>query len=208
MKKNIIFILLISICTLTNAQVNDLNIGEMVQPVPESYVFQDPAYFTWGGSVVAGKDGKYHMLYARWHKTLGFSAWVTDSEIAHAVADKLEGPYVTTGTVLKRRGHSFWDGMTTHNPTVIEKDGKYYLYYMGTTGPVDIKQPTKEQWRQIGLYGIKKIAESINVDYKDLKKIVVVYDKYKELMGNIETAQELAKEDVESEKHNIKRKVA
>lgn len=59
--------------------------------------------------------------------------------------------------------------------------------------PVDIKQPTKEQWRQIGLYGIKKIAESINVDYKDLKKIshIVLHEEKNKsnhihvLVGNV-----------------------
>jgi peptide chain release factor 1 len=35
----------------------------------------------------------------------------------------------------------------------------------------------------------------IGKEYKSLKKIVVVYDEYKELMGNIETAREMAKED-------------
>lgn len=35
----------------------------------------------------------------------------------------------------------------------------------------------------------------IGKEYKSLKKIVVVYDAYKELMGNIETAREMAKED-------------
>lgn len=35
----------------------------------------------------------------------------------------------------------------------------------------------------------------IGKEYKSLKKIVVVYDAYKELMGNIETAREMARED-------------
>ncbi|MFT4758388.1 MAG: peptide chain release factor 1 [Paraglaciecola sp.] len=35
----------------------------------------------------------------------------------------------------------------------------------------------------------------ISKEYKDLKKIVVVYDAFKELMGNIKTAREMAKED-------------
>lgn len=35
----------------------------------------------------------------------------------------------------------------------------------------------------------------VSKEYKDLKKIVVVYDEYKQLMGNIETAREMAKED-------------
>ena len=145
MRKITLSIVLIGLFAAAGAQIKDLNIGAMVQPVPEEYIYQDAAYFIWGGSVVEGKDGKYHMLYARWLKEFGFSAWVTDSEIAHAVADKLEGPYIPTKTVLSRRGVSYWDGMTTHNPTVIEKDGKYYLYYMGTTGPVDLKRPTSMQ---------------------------------------------------------------
>lgn len=41
---------------------------------------------------------------------------------------------------------------------------------------------------------MKRYAK-ISKEYKDLKKIVVVYDAYKELMGNIETAREMAKED-------------
>lgn len=124
---------------------NDLNIGAMVQPVPENYVLKDPAYFIWGAGVVEGTDGKFHMLYTRWPKELGFSAWVTDSEIAYAVADKPEGPYIPKSTALKRRGGSYWDGMTTHNPTVIHKEGKYYLYYMGTTGTPNLKRPTSTQ---------------------------------------------------------------
>jgi len=35
----------------------------------------------------------------------------------------------------------------------------------------------------------------ISKEYTSLKKIVAVYDEYKQLMGNIETAQEMAKED-------------
>lgn len=45
--------------------------------------------------------------------------------------------------------------------------------------PTSIKQPNQDQWRQIGLYGIKKIAEEIGVEYKDLKKIshIVLHDE-------------------------------
>ncbi|MEM9987513.1 MAG: glycoside hydrolase family protein, partial [Bacteroidota bacterium] len=39
---------------------------------------------------------------------------------------------------------TYWDGMTTHNPTVHKIEGKYYLYYMGTTGDrAIVSQPGK-----------------------------------------------------------------
>lgn len=59
--------------------------------------------------------------------------------------------------------------------------------------PTDIKQPNVDEWRQIGLYGIKKMAESIGVDYKDLKKIshIVLHEEKNKsnhihiLVGNV-----------------------
>lgn len=146
------FILLILFLTLsfaTKAQ-EDLNIGAMVQPVPEEYKFIDPNYHIWGASVVKGYDGLYHMYYSRWKYELGHMGWVTDSEVAYAVADKAEGPYEHVSIALPARGKEHWDGTTTHNPTIFKKDGKYYLYYMGCTSHVKAKQPTsmknKDWW--------------------------------------------------------------
>ncbi|MEO0732321.1 MAG: glycoside hydrolase family protein [Bacteroidota bacterium] len=87
----------------------------------------------WGGSLVKGDDGQYHMYYSRWPKRLGW-AWVTDSEIAHATADNPFGPFTFRDVVLPRRGAEYWDGMCTHNPTIHRFGDKYYLYYMGNTG--------------------------------------------------------------------------
>ena len=87
----------------------------------------------WGGSLVKGEDGLYHLYYSRWPKRLGW-AWVTHSEIAHAVAESPLGPYTFQDVTLPPRGAEFWDGLCTHNPTVHRFDGKYYLYYMGNTG--------------------------------------------------------------------------
>lgn len=95
--------------------------------------FDDPMQSHWGGSVVQGSDGLYHMLYSRWPKELGW-AWVTDSEIAHATSQSPFGPYTFQGVALPRRGKQFWDGWCTHNPTVYQFGDKYYLYYMGNTG--------------------------------------------------------------------------
>nr|WP_320118889.1 glycoside hydrolase family protein [uncultured Marinifilum sp.] len=87
----------------------------------------------WGGSIVKGNDGLYHMFYSRWKKDLGW-AWVTHSEIAHAVSDSPFGPFKHKDITLPVRGAEFWDGLCTHNPTIHKFNGKYYLYYMGNTG--------------------------------------------------------------------------
>ncbi|TYA71754.1 glycoside hydrolase family protein [Seonamhaeicola marinus] len=127
------------------AQNNDLNLGEKVQPVNEQSKFIDPNYHIWGASVVKGYDGKYHMYYSRWKYELGHMAWVTDSEIAYAISETPDGPYRHKNVALPARGNRYWDGTTTHNPTIIKKEGLYYLYYMGTTSSVKAKQPTSMQ---------------------------------------------------------------
>ena len=43
--------------------------------------------------VVRGDDGKYHVFFGRWPKSSGFSGWCTHAEVAHAVSDRLLGPY-------------------------------------------------------------------------------------------------------------------
>lgn len=113
----------------------ELNLARMFQPVPKTAKFIDDDWFIWGGSLVKSKeDGKYHMYYSRWPQKLGMSAWVTHSEIAHAVSDSPFGPFQFKDVALPFRGREFWDGAVTHNPTIHFFEGKYYLYYMGTTG--------------------------------------------------------------------------
>lgn len=111
-----------------------LDVAALLQPVPKRAVLQDSLYYTWGASAVKGDDGLYHLYYSRWKKEHGFLAWVTHSEIAHAVSADLFGPYVFKDVALPARGVDFWDGLTTHNPTVHRFGDTYYLYYMGTTG--------------------------------------------------------------------------
>lgn len=99
-----------------------------------SSVLKSADYYTWGASPIKGDDGKYHLFYSRWKKEYGFLAWVTHSEVAHAVADRPEGPYRFSDLTLPARGAEYWDGLNTHNPTIHRFEGKYYLYYTGNTG--------------------------------------------------------------------------
>ena len=50
------------------------------------------------------------------------------------MADHPLGPYRHVDVALPARGKEFWDGLCTHNPTVMRFGAKYYLYYMGNTG--------------------------------------------------------------------------
>jgi hypothetical protein len=112
----------------------EMNLNKRLAPVPPEAKFEDPNYFIWCGSMVRDEEGKCHLLYSRWPRKLGFYAWVTHSEVAYAVADQPTGPYKHVNVVLPPRGAERWDGLSTHNPTIHQFDGKYYLYYSGNTG--------------------------------------------------------------------------
>ncbi len=120
-----------------------------------------PGYFVWDSAVIE-ENGKYHLFCSRWPEKLGFGCnWVFNSEIVQCVADRPEGPYEFKRVVLPRRGREYFDGMNTHNTCIRRYNGKFYLYYMGTTygGPIptensaDIGDRYLETWnrKRIGL---------------------------------------------------------
>lgn len=133
---------------------------------------RDENYYIWDCSVIKS-GGKYHMFSSRWKKELGFSwNWLFNSQIIHSVSDTPEGPYEFKNVVFERRGRQYFDGMNTHNTCIKEYNGKFYLYYMGTTygGGVDnITQPySDETWnrKRIGL----AVADDINGEFKRFDK--------------------------------------
>lgn len=125
-----------------------------LQPVPASAKFTEEGYFVWCGSMTRTPDGKCHLFYSRWPRRFGFEAWVTHSEVARAVADRPLGPYHPADVVLPARGKEHWDGLCTHNPTVLLFDGRYYLYYMGNTqdgAPTQASRWTQRNHQRIGV---------------------------------------------------------
>lgn len=151
--------------------VNDF--GFYVKDAVEALKIDD--YYVWDCSVIKAK-GKYHMFSSRWKREYGFGCWLFHSEIIHSVADEPEGPYVFKNVVLPRRGREYFDGMNTHNTCIKEYNGKYYLYYMGTTYGGDIpeddtqtdlfKNYSLETWnrKRIGL----AVADDIDGEFKRL----------------------------------------
>ena len=93
--------------------------------------FED--HYVWDCAVIKA-EGKYHMFSSRWGSRLGFGwNWLFNSRVIRSVSDTPEGPYRFAGVVLPRRGREYFDGMSTHNTCIQAYNGKYYLYYMGTT---------------------------------------------------------------------------
>lgn len=159
-----------------------------VMPIDEqSAIFENTNYFTWGGSPVKGLDGKYHLFYSRWERKEGFSAWVTHSEIAHAVADQADGPYHFHDVALPVRGISFWDGMCTHNPNIHIFDGKYYLYYMGNTGKRGKSSGLNFQHRNNQRIGVA-VADSPNGPWKRFDKPVIDVSPQKDAPDSLMTS--------------------
>lgn len=148
---------------------------ELGEVSPKS-VFVNDTMSIWGGSLVKGEDGFYHMLYAQWPKNIGWE-WVNYSVISHAVSESPFGPFKHRGDALPDRGVEFWDGSTTHNPTVHKFNGKYYLYYMGNTGDkkiVSVPGKAKINWvhrnnQRIGV----AVADSPNGPWKRFDKPVL-----------------------------------
>ena len=126
------------------ASAGDLDFAAMLEPVPVTAKFEDPGFIVWCGTMVRDDQGKCHLYYSRWPRSLGHYAWVSHSEVAHAVADNPLGPYRFVDVALPERGVDKWDGLCTHNPTVLKFGAKYYLYYMGNTG--DRKKTNGLNW--------------------------------------------------------------
>lgn len=73
----------------------------------------------WGGNVLRGDDGKYHLFVCGWLESSpkGHHEW-SNSIVFHAVCDNSIGPFVVRDTIGKG-----------HNPEVFRlKDGRYVLY--------------------------------------------------------------------------------
>ena len=74
LKKIALACFLISISGIATAQfqVKPLPVQAVLKQGEENQFLDGPStlklkdYFVWGGSVVKGKDGKYHMLFALW----------------------------------------------------------------------------------------------------------------------------------------------
>ena len=118
-----------------------------LRPVGRLLEMED--WYVWGTTPIYGPDGKVHVFFSRWPAARRMSGWISSCQIAHAVADRPEGPYRDVETVLAPRPGQ-WDATTCHNPNVHFVDGKYCLFYMGNSNG-------KTNTKRVGL----AVAESL-----------------------------------------------
>jgi len=144
--REILFFFLVSLvltaaCPLFSQTVISDDFHSRLLPAPRNGGFTQDDYWVWGSSVIKGEDNRYHMFVSRWLKYLPFHpGWMIASEIAHAVADRPQGPYHFSDVALPARGAQYWDGRSTHNPKILKSGDLYVLYYMGSTHPfADLK---------------------------------------------------------------------
>lgn len=82
---------------------------------------------SWGGSVVRGDDGKYHMFAAEMSEGCGLKSWSTNSIVVHAVADAPMGPFERKDVAVQA---------FAHNPVVARApDGTWVLWHIGCGAP-------------------------------------------------------------------------
>jgi len=126
-------------------QMMILPFASRLLPADKNSGLQMPDYWIWCSSAIRatnpGEDGRFHLFASRWPRALSMAGhWPTNSEVIHAISDTAEGPYQFESVALPSRGPAFFEGMATHNPCIRHFDGKYYLYYVGTT--FDFERPT------------------------------------------------------------------
>ncbi|MEM6689839.1 MAG: glycoside hydrolase family protein [Planctomycetota bacterium] len=158
--------------TKEDQEAKSYNFFEMMQPVPASAKFVDDEWEIWGGSAVQDDDGKFHMYYSRWRRPLGHSAWVTHSEVAHAVSDSPTGPWTHHDVALPARGDAYWDGLCTHNPTVLKYGDDYFIYYMGNRGDGTVIEPLNWTHRNLQRIGVAK-SSSPNGPWERLDQPII-----------------------------------
>ncbi|MBN3582797.1 glycoside hydrolase family protein [Algoriphagus aestuarii] len=145
-------------------------------------------FFVWGGSVVKGKDGKYHMLFSLWEsgpdKADFVTSWVLESKIGYAVSDFPDRDFKFQKIILK--GTRFegdatsWDAQMVHNPHLKEFEGRYYLYYIGSKDPgeaiaPDLDKRTRvQQSQKIGVLGFDSFEDLIAGNFERAKEPLLI----------------------------------
>jgi len=96
---------------------------DAVKPRDISNGIESMEWSYWGGNVLKGDDGRYHLFVCRWREDdpKGHNAW-RGSLMVRAVSDNLLGPYTVAQKI--DRGH---------NPEIIRlRNGPYRLYRNGS----------------------------------------------------------------------------
>lgn len=156
MKKRYIFIIITALSGVFNVNATTNEKQEMLKIEAQAIdalvagpilqgpsILNDHKRFVWGGSVIKGDDGQYHMFYSTWEAGKNIpqfsDSWVQYSKIAYAVSEFPDRGFKTKKIFLPGRmlegNPGAWDAQMTHNPHIQKFGDKYYLYYIGSRDP-------------------------------------------------------------------------
>ena len=96
----------------------------LAEPAQQAYCHYNDS--TWGGSVIRGYDGVYHLFFSEMSNNCSLHDYGRVSRVAHATASRPQGPFVRRGVALP---------VFAHNPQIVfdPTDGTYLLYHIGDT---------------------------------------------------------------------------
>ncbi|MEO9511845.1 MAG: glycoside hydrolase family protein [Flavobacteriaceae bacterium] len=95
----------------------------------------ESGYDIWGSSPIRDDQGNVHLFSARWPSDTPFkTAWRFNSEIAHYVSKKPEGPFQFREVVGKGKRNGEWNSSGFHNPNIRKIDNKYVLVFIANDG--------------------------------------------------------------------------
>ena len=78
----------------------------------------------WGGNIIKGEDGKYHIYVAGWPSaTCGHMQWSSKSRVYHVVSDNVWGPYTYVSDIG-----------SGHNPEIYKTGDTYVIYRIEPLG--------------------------------------------------------------------------
>ena len=151
--------------------------------VEGSSVLQLADTFVWGGSPIQ-IDDNYYLFFSAWESGPDVPqfriSWVLNSKIGVAVSDSPTGNFKPLGIFLKGReiqgDSTAWDSQTVHNPLIKSFNGKYYLYYTGSTDPGKpeegepgaglSKRDRVQQNQKIGVIEFESVEELLNGSFQ------------------------------------------
>ena len=105
---------------------------------------EESGYVVWGCSPIKGPDGKIHLFAERWPGSKVEPGWRSQSEIAHYIGDKPEGPFIFSELALTGTGKETWDKCSVHNPAIHKVGDIYILLFIGNDNPNQPPHPSNQ----------------------------------------------------------------
>lgn len=117
--------------------------NEFVRPREVENGVESPDWAYWGGDVIKGPEGRYHMFVARWPRSAGHGGWGGQSRIARCTSDDPTGPFTDCEDIF---GDSYG-----HNPAVIEKDGTYAVFNYKGDYDIAVSDSLSGPWEKVNV---------------------------------------------------------